>query len=61
MSQEKPIKFKFVELPLLMDLEGPNGERLHFQLLPKKRKGEIGMYLNKISDQLFNFFLKKMK
>lgn len=52
MSQEKRLKVKLSELPLLMDLEGPNGEQAHFQLLPKKKKGEIGMFLNAVPEHL---------
>lgn len=47
MSNSNRLKLKTSELPLSVDLEGPNGEEEHFLLLPKNKKGEIGMFLNK--------------
>lgn len=47
MSNDEPIRLKMSELPKLLELIGPNGETVPFELLPTK--GRIGVFLNKVS------------
>lgn len=45
MNPSKTLRLNVRELPISLELIGPKGEILPFELKPKKR--EPGMYLNK--------------
>ena len=57
MNSGESIKIRMSELPKRLELIGPNGEIIPFALMPKK--GEVGVYLNKISNQLLKLIGKK--
>lgn len=57
MSPDDTIRVKMNELPKRLELIGPNGEIIPFALMPKK--GEVGVYLNKISSQLLKLIGNK--
>ena len=50
MTAEKRLRVKMSELPLLLEVEGPNGEQVPYELKPAKDR--IGAFLNKVSQPL---------
>jgi hypothetical protein len=50
---EKVIKLKTSDLPLLVELEAPNGYIDYLEM--KLTKGRIGAYLNRVSKPLRKF------
>ena len=47
MYHEKRLKVKMSELPVLLEVEGPNGEQIPYELKPARER--IGVFLNKVS------------
>ena len=56
MNSDDPIRVRMSELPKLLELIGPNGETVPFELMPTK--GRIGVFLNKVSKPLRKFIGK---
>lgn len=50
MNSNDPIRIRMNELPKLLELIGPNGESVPFELMPTK--GRVGVFLNKVSKPL---------
>lgn len=50
------MQIKWCELPMLLELIGPNGETLHFEIL--LTKGRLGVFLNKVSKTLCRYISK---
>lgn len=53
MKSDEPLRLNTNELPRLLELVGPNGETIPYELMPTK--GRIGMFLNKVSKPLRKF------
>lgn len=56
MSYEKRLKVKMSELPLLLEVEVPNGEEI-YEIKPSRNR--LGVFLNKVSLPLRNFISRK--
>ena len=53
MKSDEPLRLKTSELPKVLELVGPNGETIPYELIPTK--GRIGVFLNKVSKPLCKF------
>jgi len=56
MNSNDPIRVRMTELPRILELIGPNGETVPFELMPTK--GRVGVFLNKVSKPLRKFIAR---
>ena len=56
MKTNGTLQIKSCELPMILELIGPNGETVHFEIL--LTKGRIGVFLNKVSKKFRKYISK---
>lgn len=50
MKSDEPLRLQMQDLPKVLELIGPNGETVPYELMPTR--GRIGVFLNKVSKPL---------